>query len=127
MPCRSQAWSKAWTRQRRGSPRAAQRASTAASASGSSSTGRVSVNRVELAGLGADLGDVEVEVADRVGLEALLARSLALGAGQAGDAVALQAAVQAGARQRRDRGLERVEAVVERQQRVPTEGDDHGL
>jgi hypothetical protein len=37
---------------------------------------------VELAGLGADLGDVEVEVADRVGLEALLARPLALGAGR---------------------------------------------
>jgi hypothetical protein len=61
--------------------------------------------QVELAGLGADLGDVEVEVADRVGLEALLARPLAPGAGQAGDAVPLQAAVQAGARQRRDRGL----------------------
>jgi hypothetical protein len=29
--------------------------------------------------------------------------------------------------QRRDAGLERVEAVIERQQGVPTKGDDHGL
>jgi hypothetical protein len=49
--------------------------------------------QVQLALLGADLGDVEVEVADRVGLEALLARSLALGVGQAGDAMAPEAPV----------------------------------
>ena len=56
----------------------------------------------QLALLGADLGDVrrtpwfdvDVEVADRVGLEALLVRLLALGLGQAGDAVPLQATVQ---------------------------------
>src|SRR3954466_257765 len=39
----------------------------------------------------------------------------------------LQAAMQTGARQGREGGLERVEAVVQRQQRVPPEGDDHGL
>jgi hypothetical protein len=48
---------------------------------------------VQLALLGADLGDVEVEVADRVGLEALLARPLALGAGQPGDAMTPEAPV----------------------------------
>jgi len=32
--------------------------------------------------------------------------------------------VQRGSRQVRDRGLPRVEAIVERQQRVPSEGDD---
>jgi hypothetical protein len=49
--------------------------------------------QVELAGLGADLGEVEVEEADRVGLEALLARSLALAAGQPGDAMTPEAPV----------------------------------
>ena len=39
----------------------------------------------------------------------------------------LQTAVQGRARQAWDRGLERVEAVVERQQRVPAEGHDHGF
>ena len=76
----------------------------------------------QLALLGADLGDVrrtpwfdvDVEVADRVGLEALLAWSFGVGKGQAGDAVALQAAVQAGAGQGPDAGLKGVEAFVER-------------
>jgi hypothetical protein len=76
---------------------------------------------VQLAGLGADLGDVEVEVADWVGSEAPLGGVGAVGIGQAGDAVALQAAVQAGAGERRDRGLEGVEAVVERQKRMAAE------
>jgi hypothetical protein len=43
---------------------------------------------VELALLGPDLGYVDVEVADRVGLEALADRFVALGLGQARDAVA---------------------------------------
>jgi hypothetical protein len=83
--------------------------------------------QAQLALLGADLGDVEVEVADRIGGEALLLRLVALDLGQAADAVPLQAAVQAGARQVRDRGLEAVEAVVERQERMPPEGDDDGF
>jgi hypothetical protein len=57
--------------------------------------------QVQLALLGADLGDVEVEVAERVGLEALPDRAAALGWGQAGDAVPDEAAVQAGAREAR--------------------------
>ncbi len=44
--------------------------------------------------------------------------------GQATDAVALEATVQRSARQMRDRRLQRVEAVVQRQARVATEGDD---
>ena len=39
----------------------------------------------------------------------------------------LQAAMQRRARQVRDRRLERVEAIVERQQGMPSEGDHHGL
>ena len=49
---------------------------------------------VELALLGPDLGDVDVEVADRIGLEALAGRLVAVGFRQARDAVALEAAMQ---------------------------------
>jgi hypothetical protein len=49
---------------------------------------------VELALLGAHLGDVDVEIADRVGLELLLRRPISLDIGQAADAMALQAAMQ---------------------------------
>jgi hypothetical protein len=61
------------------------------------------------------LGDVDVKVADWVGLEALLLRLVALHRRQAADAVPLQAAVQRRARQMRDAGLEGVEAVIQRQ------------
>ena len=83
--------------------------------------------QVQLARLGADLGDVDVEGADRIGLEALLAWLLAFGNRQAGDAVTLQAAVQAGTGQPGDAGLQGIQAVVEGQESVAAEGDDHGL
>jgi hypothetical protein len=50
---------------------------------------------VELALLGPDLGDIDVEEADRVGLEALAGRPVAVGLGEARDAVALEAAMSA--------------------------------
>ena len=83
--------------------------------------------QIELALGGSDLGDVDVEVADRVALELAPGRFVALDLGQAADAVSLKAAVQGGAGQMRDRGLQRVEAVVQRQQRVSPKGDDHSL
>ena len=49
---------------------------------------------IELAFLRPDLGDVDVEEADRVGLELLLHRLVALNVGQPTDAVSLQATVQ---------------------------------
>jgi hypothetical protein len=58
--------------------------------------------KVELALLGPDLGYVDVKVADRVGLEALAGRFVAIGLGKAGDAVALQAAMQSRAGQMGD-------------------------
>src|SRR5919107_5843776 len=57
----------------------------------------------------ADLGDVDMEVADRVGGEALLARPVTVDLGQPADAVPLEAAVQGRAGQMRDGGLEGVE------------------
>ena len=50
--------------------------------------------QVEPAFLGMDLGDINVEVADRVGFELALVGLVAFDLRQTGDAVALQAAVQ---------------------------------
>jgi hypothetical protein len=58
-----------------------------------------------------------MEVADRIGLE-LLTRLSALHTGQAADVVALEQAVKAGAGEMRDRCLECIEAIIERQQRM---------
>ena len=49
---------------------------------------------VQLALLGADFGDVDVEIAQRVALERLLGSLIAQGLGQPADAVPLEAAVQ---------------------------------
>ncbi|MGC0321001.1 hypothetical protein ABIG06_001630 [Bradyrhizobium sp. USDA 326] len=49
---------------------------------------------VELALLSANLGDVDMEVADRIGLERLLGRLVTGDLGQAADPMALQATVQ---------------------------------
>lgn len=68
-----------------------------------------------------------MEVADRVALEFPLRRPVALDIRQSADAVALQTAVQGRPRQVRDRWLQRVEAIVERQQRVAAEGHNNGL
>src|SRR5580700_8189838 len=74
-----------------------------------------------------DLGDVDMEVTDRIGLELALVGLVALDLWQAGDTVALQAAVQRRAGQVGDRRLQGVEAVVERQERVPPKGNDDRL
>jgi hypothetical protein len=70
----------------------------------------------ELAFGGPHLGDVDVEIAARVGREVLLRRFLPVHVGQAADAVALQTAVQRGAGKMRDGGLQHVEAVIQRRQ-----------
>ena len=68
-----------------------------------------------------------MEVAERVGLELALVGFVALDAGQSGDAVPLQAAMQGRTRQVWQRRLQRVEAIVERQQRVAQERHDDRL
>ena len=83
--------------------------------------------KVQLAFRGADLGDVDMEVADGVCLELLLRLLVPSNFGQSADPVALQTAVQRRACQERDRCLQCVEAVVQRQQCMPTEGNDDGL
>jgi hypothetical protein len=79
---------------------------------------------VELALLRAHLGDVDVEVADGIGLELPLGGDLTFGLRQSGDAVALKAAVQRGSRQVRDRRLQSIQAVIQRKQRVPSKGNE---
>lgn len=72
--------------------------------------------QIEPALLGADLGNVDVEVTDRIGLELAPVRLVALDLWQAGDAVALQAAMQRRPRQMRQRCLQGIKAVVKRQE-----------
>ncbi len=68
-----------------------------------------------------------MEIAERVGLEAGPLGLVAVDFWQSADAVALQATVQRRAGQVRDRRLERVEAIVEGQERVAAKGDDDRL
>ena len=74
-----------------------------------------------------NLGNINVEVAERVGLELRLGGLVALDLGEARDVVALQTAVQRRAGQVRDRRLQGIETIVQRQQRVPAKRDDDGL
>lgn len=97
---------------------------------GSPRTWQVAVDtneQVELAFGGLHFGDIHVKEADRVALEALSLRLVALDVGQAGNAVPLEAPMQRRPCQVRDRRLQRIEAVVERQQSVPPECDDRCL
>ena len=73
----------------------------------------------ELAFLGPDLGEINVEVADGIGLELLLGPAgMALQFRQPADAMTLKTAVQDGAGELRDSGLQGVETVILGQQRV---------
>ena len=68
-----------------------------------------------------------MKIADRIGLELALGRGFAFDLRQPGDPVALQTAVKGRAGQVGDRGLQSVQAVVERQQTMPSECNDDGL
>ncbi len=81
---------------------------------------------VGLALLNAHLTDVDVEVAGLVALEQSLL-ALAGGPRNTGDAVALQAAVQRGAGEGRDRRLKGKKDVVEREAGLDAGRDDRGL
>ena len=84
-------------------------------------------DEVELALRGSNLGDVDMKIADRIGLEFAFGRGFAFDLRQPGDPVALQTPVKGGARQMRDGGLQSVQAVVERQQSMSSECNDDGL
>ena len=82
---------------------------------------------IELALRSSNPGDVDMEIADRIGLEFAFGGGFAFDLGQPGDPVALQTPVKRRAGQMRDGGLQSVQAVVERQQSMPSEGNDDGL
>ena len=69
--------------------------------------------QVEPALLGADLGDVDVEVADRIALELDAGGCVAIDRGKLRDTVALQTAAQRRARLVRNAGLQGVEAIIQ--------------
>jgi hypothetical protein len=83
--------------------------------------------QVELALRGSNLGDADMKIADSIGLEFAFGGGFTFHLGQPRDPVALQTPVKGRARQMRDGGLQSVQAVVERQQGMPSEGDDDGL
>jgi hypothetical protein len=84
-------------------------------------------DEVELALRSSNLGDVDMKLADRIGLEFAFGGGFAFDLGQPRDPVALQAALQRRARQMRDGWLQSVQAVVERQQSMPSKCNDDGL
>jgi len=84
-------------------------------------------DEMELALSGSNLGDVDMEIADRVGLEFALGRGFAFDLRKPRNPVALKTAMQRRARQMRNCRLKRVETVVERQQSMPSEGDHDRL
>ena len=84
-------------------------------------------DEVELAVSGSNLGEVDMKIADRIGLEFAFGRGFAFDLGQPGDPVALQTPVKGRARQMRNGRLQSVEAIVERKQRMPSESADNGL
>jgi hypothetical protein len=70
--------------------------------------------QVELALCRAQLGDIDMEIADRIGFKFSLGGALVLNLRQARDAMPFQAAMQRGSGQVRDRRLQRIQAVIER-------------
>jgi hypothetical protein len=82
---------------------------------------------VELAVCRADFGDVGVKLAYGVCLELLLRFAVTGHLSQSADTMALQTAMQRRACQARDRGLQGVEAIVQRQQPMLAESDNDGL
>ena len=79
---------------------------------------------IEFAFLRPDFGNVDVEEADRVGLELFLRGRVAFNLRQPTDAMTLQAAMQGRACQMLDRGLKSIKTIVQRQQRVSAKGND---
>jgi hypothetical protein len=79
---------------------------------------------IEFALGGAHLRQVDVDEADRIAVELLPSGLVALHLRQPTDAMAFKTTMQRGSSQLGDRGLQGVEAVVERQERVLAKCDD---
>src|ERR1700729_3226148 len=84
-------------------------------------------DEVEFALRSSNFGEVDMKIADWIGLEFAFGRGYAFDLRQPRYSMALQAPMQRRARQMRDGRLQSIKAVVERQQSMPPEGDDYGL
>ena len=84
-------------------------------------------DEVELALRSSNLGNVDMKIADWISLEFAFDGGFAFDLRETRDPIALQTPVKGRARQVRDGGLQSVQAIVERQQSMPSEGDDDGL
>lgn len=73
------------------------------------------------------IGNVNVEIADRIALELLLWLPVASDLGQPGNTVAPKASMQRRTRQMGDGRLERIKAIIERQHRMSAERDNDGF
>lgn len=82
---------------------------------------------MELAFLGSNLCDIDMELANRIALELLPLRLVACDVRQSGYAIPLQTSMRGRACQVRYRRLQGIEAIVQRQKCVPTERDHHRL
>ncbi|AOX18764.1 hypothetical protein A0U89_15790 (plasmid) [Kozakia baliensis] len=80
---------------------------------------------VQLALGGLDLCDIEMKEPDQVAFEALSFWLGSLHVRKPGYPVTLKAAMQGRACQMRNAGLQRIKAVIQRQQGMPTKGYDH--
>jgi hypothetical protein len=76
---------------------------------------------------GAHHGQIDVEIADWIALELFPPGLVSFHLGKTADAMPFQTPMKGRTGQLRDRGLQGVEAVVERKQRVLAEGHDDGL
>jgi hypothetical protein len=70
---------------------------------------------------------IDVEVADPIALEFLSSGLAIFDFRQPADAMAFQTTMQRRASELRDRGLQNIETVIERQQSMPAEGNNDGL
>jgi len=82
---------------------------------------------MKLAFRASDFSDVDMEITNSVGLELFLFGLVSCQFRQAADAVTFETAMQGRARQLRDRGLQRIEAVIEWQERVAPKSYNDGF
>jgi len=83
--------------------------------------------KVELSLLRADLGQIDMKVADRIGLELLAGGARSIEMRQATDSMTLKAAMERGSGKLGDGGLQCVETIIEWQQGMFTKGNSDGL
>jgi hypothetical protein len=83
--------------------------------------------KIEPTFTGLNLGNINMKVADGVGLECLFPELFSFNFRSAGDAMTLQTPMQGGSGETRNTGLQCVQTVIQRQQRQLAEGHNGGF